>query len=113
MFGNIYSVAFGVAYPALGHGAKGVGYRGSLGCYLNRRHVLNLEAKMVNAPREIWSADQGHPHMAIGQVDGAVGAPVFFLQTEDAFVELGEFIPVLDIEGDMADAWFFYRVPPS
>jgi hypothetical protein len=49
MFGNIHPVAFGVAYPALGHGAKGVRYRGGLGRLLNRRHVLNLEAKMVNA----------------------------------------------------------------
>jgi len=77
MFGDIHPVAFGVTYPALGHCSVGVGYRGGLRRLLNRRYILNLEAKMVNPPRQIWSADQCHPHMTIGKVDSAVGAPVF------------------------------------
>jgi hypothetical protein len=51
--------------------------------------------------------------MAIGKVDGTVGAAVFFLQTEDALIKLGEFVTVLDVERNMADAWLFHRVPPS
>src|SRR4051812_37859455 len=112
MLSDIYPVAFGVAYPALGHCAKGVGLRCGVRRLLNRRHVLNLEAKMINAPRHVRSADQSHPHMAIRKVDGTVGTPVFFLQTEDALVELGEFVTVLHVEGDMADTWLFHRVPP-
>src|SRR5215471_2858626 len=113
MFGNIYSVAFGVAYPALGHSPKGVGYRSGLGRFLNRWHVLNLEAKMVNPPRHVRSADQGHPHMAIGKIDSTVGTSVFLLQPEDALVEFGELVAVLNVKSDMANAWFFHRVSPS
>ena len=62
MFGDIDPVAFGVAYPALCYGSKRVGLCGSLGRLLNRRHVLHLETKMVNAPGDVRSADQGQAH---------------------------------------------------
>src|SRR5262245_30438206 len=52
------------------------------------------------------------PTWPFGKIDSTVGTPVFLLQTEDALVELSEFVTVLNVKSDMADAWFFHRISP-
>src|SRR5262249_28327933 len=110
--GDIHPVAFWIAYPALGYGAKGVRFCFGLRRLFYRRYILDLEPKVVDAPGQLWPADQGYAHETIGQVDSAVGAPVFFLQTEHACIVLSEFLPILDVERDMSDAWFIHSFPP-
>src|SRR6266705_3208646 len=88
--GDIHPVAFRVAYPTLCHGPKGVGFCLGLRCLFDRWHILHLETEVVDPPGQFWPADQRNAHETIGQVDGAVGTPVFFLQTEHACIVLGE-----------------------
>src|SRR5262245_39851860 len=109
---DIHPVTFWVTYPALCYSPKGVRFCLGLGRLLYRRHILHLETEVVNPPGQLWPADQRYANETIRQVDGAVGTPILFFQTEHARVVLGEFLPVLDIERNMPDTWFFHCSSP-
>src|SRR5262245_40895063 len=108
--GDIHPVAFRITYPALCHGAKGVRFCLGLRRLFYRRHILYLETEVVNPPGQLWPADERDAHKTIGQIDSAIGTAVFFLQAEHACIVFGEFLPVLDVERDMPDTWFFHSL---
>src|SRR5262245_39382046 len=77
--GDIHPVAFWVAYPTLCHCPKGIRFCLGLRRLFYRWHIFHLETEVVDAPGQLWPADQRDAHETIGQINSPVGTAVFFL----------------------------------
>src|SRR5262249_37486744 len=79
-----------------------------IGDLLHLFHAVHLEAEMVDAPGMARRADERDIDEAVGEIDRAVLAPLLFLHAENLFIIRGGFLPVLHIDGDVADARLFH-----
>src|SRR5262249_6861179 len=79
-----------------------------IGDLLHLFHAVHLEAEMVDAPGMARRADERDIDEAVGEIDRPVLAPLLFLHAENLFIIRGGFLPVLHIDGDVADARLFH-----